>query len=356
MKTGITFGWCRFCVFQESPLSSLTAHHHRPQLPLPAGKAILITMNNGTNDKTQELTFGALIVAIFTVLLLFNRQSGMLFEEFIFFVLPLPMTVFTLKYGWKDSLPVLFCMAAAAFFMGSIYTLFFSVCEAVIGLVLGLCLRKKINLSHTQIIIMAISALANVFGSVVLTSLFGVDLFAEILEMQQRVSAMLSQNGMDISMTGDLLSFQSILRLFVLSMILYGIMQGFIVFRLSLLILKRLRIPVPEPAPIGLYYPPRWSGYASLFLVVVYVTSLSRPMGSSQIQNIAQTLGLCGYFYLIAFGWISISFLIRKFFHGPKIISMILALIGMLILPYAGLILGFVYISGPFHDWLLRQS
>ena len=44
------------------------------------------------NSKTSELTFGAMIVAIFSVMLLLNRQSGELFEEFIFFVLPLPMT------------------------------------------------------------------------------------------------------------------------------------------------------------------------------------------------------------------------------------------------------------------------
>ena len=49
-------------------------------------------------SNTSELTFGAMIVAIFSVMLLLNRQSGQLFEEFIFFVLPLPMTVFSLKY------------------------------------------------------------------------------------------------------------------------------------------------------------------------------------------------------------------------------------------------------------------
>ena len=308
------------------------------------------------NSKTSELTFGAMIVAIFSVMLLLNRQSGELFEEFIFFVLPLPMTVFSLKYGWKDSLPVLACMAFASFFMGTLYTMFFAVSEAVIGMVQGTCLRKKVNVNQIQFIVIALSVIASVFGSIVLASLFGINIGAEIASMQETITNTFAKAGQDPAMVKSMFTYHSILRLYILSMVLYGVMQGFIIVRLSLLILKRLRFSVPELQPLGLYYPPVWTGYLGLFLVFMYLTSYSRPFGSEQVQNIVQTIGLCGYFFLIIFGWIATAFLIRRLLPGSKILSLILSFLGMLMLPVAGVILGFAYISTGLHDWLLGRQ
>ena len=45
------------------------------------------------NTKTQELTYGAMIVAIFGVLLLINRQTGGFLEGVFMFIFP---TIFIL--------------------------------------------------------------------------------------------------------------------------------------------------------------------------------------------------------------------------------------------------------------------
>ncbi|MBQ6321437.1 MAG: DUF2232 domain-containing protein [Lachnospiraceae bacterium] len=307
-------------------------------------------------SNTSELTFGAMIVAIFSVMLLLNRQSGQLFEEFIFFVLPLPMTVFSLKYGWKDSLPVLACMAFASFFMGTLYTMFFAISEALVGMVQGTCLRKKVNVNKIQFLVIALSVFTSVFGSIVLASLFGINLGAELASMQEAFVDAFTKVGQDAAMIRETFSLRSILRLYILSMILYGVMQGFVIFRLSLVILKRLRFHVPALQPLGLYYPPVWTGYLGLFLVFLYMTSYSRPFGSEQVQDIVQTIGLCGYFFLLIFGWIATAFLIRRLLPGSKILSSILSFLGMLMLPVVGIVLGFGYISTGLHDWLLGKT
>ena len=90
------------------------------------------------NSRTQELTYGAMLVAVFGVLLLVNRQTAGLFEDVIFFVLPIPMTIFSLRYGWKDSIPVYVCMVALSFFLGTLYTIFYAITNALLGIVLGL--------------------------------------------------------------------------------------------------------------------------------------------------------------------------------------------------------------------------
>ena len=60
------------------------------------------------NTKTQELTYGAMIVAIFGVMLLINRQTGGFFSGILMFVYPIPMVAFAARYGLKDSVAVFF--------------------------------------------------------------------------------------------------------------------------------------------------------------------------------------------------------------------------------------------------------
>ena len=57
------------------------------------------------NQKTLKITYGAMIVALFGVLLLINRQTGGMFEGIMMFLLPIPMVAYAARYGWKTSIP-----------------------------------------------------------------------------------------------------------------------------------------------------------------------------------------------------------------------------------------------------------
>ena len=298
-----------------------------------------------------------MIIAIFGVLLVMNRQTAGLFEEMFFFILPIPMTVFSLKYGWKDSLSVFVCMVLLSVFLGTLYTVFFAAADAGLGIVLGTCLKNKVELNRTQLLIMVLSAVFSLVGSVALATVFGIDLNAQIQEMQTMMNNMFRNAGMDTSAAGQLLSKASLMRMYVISLGVLGIVQGFIIFRLSLLILKRLRLPVPSPQPIGLYYPPRWTGYAALIIFFLYTWSMGKPFGNEPVQNIMQTVGMCGYMYLLIFGWIGISIVIRRYVSGfaGRFLAMIAALFLMMAVPFAVLVVGFLYISTDFHTRILRR-
>lgn len=45
------------------------------------------------NNETLKITTGAMIIAIFAMLLLLNRQTGAFFEEMFIYILPIPMVV-----------------------------------------------------------------------------------------------------------------------------------------------------------------------------------------------------------------------------------------------------------------------
>ena len=295
--------------------------------------------------RTQELTYGAMLVAVFGVLLIFNRQTGALFEEFIIFVLPIPMAVFSLRYGWKDSLPVLVCMVLISLFLGTFYTIFYAAGEAVIGMFLGERLREKRDLKETQLVIIVLSALLSVMGSVVLASLSGINVTAEVSELQNTMQKMVASYGMSGSGLEAMFSFSSMLRLYIISMILFGVMQGFLVFRISLLIMRRLRLPVPLPGAIGIHRPPRWTGYAAALLMLAYMASAAHPLSPEWLQHTVQTAGLCASLFLLWYGWLGLSMLLRRWLPGPKLLVIAAAFLCFLIMPYAVLLLGFLFIS-----------
>ena len=54
---------------------------------------------NRMDSKTLKITTGAMIVAIFAILLLLNRQTAGFFEELFVYLLPIPMVAYSAKYG-----------------------------------------------------------------------------------------------------------------------------------------------------------------------------------------------------------------------------------------------------------------
>ncbi len=95
------------------------------------------------NENTQKLTFGALLVAVFGVLLLLNRQTGGMLEGTFLFLFPIPMVAFSAKYGWKDSIPVFVCTVLISIFCGIFTSAFYAASQSFIGVVYGSCLHAK---------------------------------------------------------------------------------------------------------------------------------------------------------------------------------------------------------------------
>ena len=155
-----------------------------------------------------------------------------------------------------------------------------------------------------------------------------------------------------------LLQKDTLMRIFIVSMIFMGVVQGFIVCQLSLLILRRLRFQIQKPAPITSYYPPRWTGYIALLVFVLYSSTLAMPAMSGRkeiIRVIGQVGALCAYMYLLCFGFIAILFLLRAYGPGSRLLNIIIALLGFFVLPQLFMILGCVYISTGFHDWVVGK-
>ena len=315
------------------------------------------------NENTQKLTFGALLVAVFGVLLLLNRQTGAMLEETFLFLFPIPMVAFSARYGLKDSLPVFICTVLISIFCGIFTSAFYAVTQSFIGMVYGSCLYAKRNMTRTMLLVMGLSAVSNLLSSVVLASLFGINIQEDIEFMQTGIREAFSKAGVAATAQQQqaidiLLQPDALLRMFIVSMIFMGIVQGFIVCQLSVLILRRLRFPIRKPDPVTAYYPPRWTGILALILFIGYGRTVAMPQTTGRdefIRVAVQSGGLCGYMYLIGFGFIALLLLLRAFGPKARAVNVILAVVLFFIIPQIVMLLGVGYISLGLHEWVQEK-
>ena len=294
-----------------------------------------------------------MVTAIFGVFLLLNRQTGNFFQEIFLFLYPIPMVAYAALYGWRSGLPVLAAMSLLSFLFGNFTSIFYAVTQAFIGLIFGGCLYHKADMTKTLFAIMGLSSLVSILNTVVLGFLFGFDLNQEVAEMQAMMNSIFEQAG--VAMPEMIMTTNYLKQIFVVSMVLLGIVQGFLVYEISLLVLRRLRFPVQKPKSVFLYSPPKWTGYGALLAFMLYNTSLVHPMENEMLQNVSLTAGIFSYLYLLCFGAIAVVLMIKVRFRRAGALGAVAAVAGLLLFPLLIMGTGFFYLVTEFHQRLVEQ-
>lgn len=310
------------------------------------------------NQKTTKLTTGAMFTAIFAIMLLIDRQTGNMFQEFIMFLLPIPMVGYSSKYGLKSSLPVLASMTLISVLVSTPTGIFYAFTEAIIGMVLGSGVYAKKDMTKVMFLVMILSAAANVLNTIVLASLFGYDLATEIREMQTIMTEAFSKGNLPpeaMTAVNNVLDENFLLRLMVISMTLMGMIQGFVIYELSLLILRRLRFYVPKPKSVYTIYPPLWSGIVGLILMVMYMACFYNTSLPENTKQTLEAIGLCGYLYLVILGFLGGMLLLRRYLTNSKIVRVFVSIIIFFVAPMVVMIIGFFYTIPKYHDLLMED-
>ena len=153
----------------------------------------------------------------------------------------------------------------------------------------------------------------------------------------------------------NVFGFDYLKRMIIISMIFMGLIQGFLIFEISLLILKRLRFPVQRPKPLRDYAPPKWSGYLALAGFFVYLYTFGHNLENETLQNICQSAGICAYLYLFCFGLLAVCLMIKAYLTNSKLLAVLICLICTLFFPMPLTFLGFFYIVGSLRASLIEK-
>lgn len=136
--------------------------------------------------KVKYLTDAAMTTAIMIAILLFSHLTGAEIEELFPFLIPIPVAIYTIKYGFRKGLIPFVAISSLSLFHNPIHGLIYITSGNLIGLIYGTCSR---HYSHKQInILVAIlgSLVTNVLTLVVFSHLlYGYTILEEIQSIVQ---------------------------------------------------------------------------------------------------------------------------------------------------------------------------
>ena len=248
------------------------------------------------NRNIKRITEGAMMCGLIGVILVLNRQFANAFDAYMMWIVPLPLIVYTVRYGAKNGLVVTFCSTVISFMLALPQTIFYVAASCLLGVVYGHGVRKE----KSNAWLLASSIIASTIIMIITTIIFGYDLNTElqmIVEMLQSMDMMVLDN--------------SLLRtLFYASLFLTCLLEGFLVHMLAYIVLTKLKIKIKGFVPLVNFYAPKWfSAIGILSIVGNWVV----PHFTQNTQILEILLCVSGIYLVVAalFGYLLVIICIR---------------------------------------------
>ncbi len=292
------------------------------------------------------------MTAIVGVLILIDRQFAGMFEEMLLFLVPMPMVFYSFKYGLKDSWVVFAAICILAFILGTPQMLFYISSESFLGLIYGSGIHSGVKSEKLVLAAMLIGVFVNLISTVIFAAFFGYDIPTEIAQMETMMTETFDKAGVQLPSTINMPQF--IMTVIIISAVVMGILQGYITHVLSRVMMKRMHFNVEKAKPLAEYFPPKWTGYLGFAGFMAYYYTVFRPFSDSTIQMAVQAVGMCGFMYLLCFGYIGLIVIINLRNPVMKTLFKILVFLMMFSAPQGLVFAGFLYITTDVHQKLLE--
>ena len=270
-----------------------------------------------------------MIVAIVGVFLLMDRFMAGLISGYLFWAMPLPLLIYSARYGWKASLPVLFSVVVIAFLTnGDLYTVVLSFITGVTGTVYGNGVREK--KSNTWLLVTTIlTTLVNyALTSVIIPIMYGYDIYEEYNMMVDMIAA---RTTMDVSYL-----YNMVKQLAILSIMLAAFMEAVLVHVIGHVILKRMRFEVEPLKQMQAIRLPKWLGWIMLGTIVLAVAN-TRFGFVPALQDSLSAVAMIAEVVFVVLGYMASIAMARL--TGRRAFSLI-AMLMMFLAPSALMVLG----------------
>ena len=298
------------------------------------------------NRQVRKLTEGAMMCALFGLVLMINRQFAGILEIFFVYVLPLPLVVYTVKHGFKSGAVCAVSICFLSLMISTVSSMVYSIVAVLIGLVYGELCRRRFSNGVLISVTMILTMILEVMCCIVFASVFEYNIYDDAKILMEAFAA----SGMQLS--GDL-GMNFFLVIAVMSILLTGVLEGILVHVFANVLMKRLKMEIVPISPIALWNVPKWVGYVS---AVAFGSNYMAQMfhASETVQLCTLAAGMVGSLVLVFFGYVAC--LIVGMVKYKKNLTLLLILLFLFIWPvYA--ILGWLYImSDEFRREITRRE
>lgn len=287
------------------------------------------------NKNVRRITDGSMMIALSAIVLLLNRQSGELFEFAFYWLLSIPMIIYTMKYELKDGIVVSFCILIISFMFSNITTMLYLTSCIMVNFFYCLGLKKGWPNIIQIISLCIISFIMEILATIVFASIFGYSLnedIAMIKEIVEKFSLVLPENS-DIF----------IYSILILSTFITAFFQSLCIHLTSVLLLKRLNIADIRIKSVFELHFPKWIGYLSI-MIHVFCGIINMYNFNPELKTVIDILAFGDRLFLMMAGYICgmcfaikkrkksllIPFTISLFFPVLQILLVILGLIDII--------------------------
>jgi len=285
------------------------------------------------NNQTKGLAQGAMMIAIFAVLIAISLYVPLVsFVATIF--APLPLAWYSSKYDRNQSIFVAILAIAITFFIGGLLILPFSFIFASIGVVIGITLQLKKSkiflLMATGLTVLITFAI----DYLITLKLFEFDFIKELMQLMRtsyEQSLTLTQNitGQSPITTENLeLLFVTLETTIPAAVTIAAFVLAFIIISLNLPILKRLGVNVPKFSALKDLKLPR--SILWYYLIVLSINLFVKPEVGTSLYVICLNLSMVLWVLLTIQG---LSFILYFLDKKVKLTNLIKVLVILLAIP-----------------------
>lgn len=308
--------------------------------------------------KIKYLTDAAMTTAIMMAILLFSHLTGTEIEELFPFLIPIPVAIYTIKYGFRKGLIPFVAISSLSMFHNSIHGLIYITSGNLIGLIYGSCSR---HFSHKQInILVAIlgSLVTNVLSLVVFSHiLYGYTILEEIQAIIQSFFTRFAIENMALKSVVDAIAVGLIPSIIAILSIVEGLCFYIAVSFLGKRIIEH---STSYSLSFNLKKMPFWIDIVFIMLLIFLIVSLF---------NIDKLIGIYKVIWLVAINAvaiISLAYIVVSLFfiavlaHKKK--KMALYYVSCLFLLFYpihvlnGLIVSFCYNVNDLHKKIVKKT
>ena len=297
--------------------------------------------------KVRYITDAAMVTAIMGVLLLISNLTGGVIVSGLTFILPVPITIYGLKYDWKKAIIPAVATILIGILINMLVGLLYVLPSTLVAVIYSFVLKWKTpKLSLKMGVMFLGSLLVNVLTTVIFSkALFGYTIIEDTTALANEMVTMLSKiiaisDWMSKALTMLLVSvipativvtsiIEAILTYFVISLVsekLLKIQLGAFVLSLNIAVPKLVTYIVFPLSLISLFFLNSIVEYETFGFTQVIVTIGLNIFVILMLAYLIEALVLCSLYF---------SKINKRYL-------LILPLIGMFVIPIALIILGFL--------------
>ena len=243
---------------------------------------------------TKQITQGAMVCAIYGLLLFLNQQTALFIESGFSWIFVFPILIYTAKSNGYAGFICTIAMALETVFFGGFTTWFYSWTSLLIGYVYGLSIQKQwpngMKLAITFFFTVISYALIFTFWA----ALFQIDYTTDFEWIHQ------------------ILPFMNIEAFMGIAVLFLSLLQTLCIHLIAILICVRMKIAMRPIKTVVQIQAPKWVGIVSIFIFIVFFSSLNMLEYSKGVQNIILVIFFVDLFILDYYGTIYLLNRIRK--------------------------------------------